>query len=170
MAPKLADPNTFLSNLVSRKGKSDRYGVYLTGVNILANATEDYGYAVDREYTRRDVERIYARDESAWDRLRVETRRNTEGVVFPISFLRGADPNTVFFAVEGNEMSAMVFIPTLLVEEFVTEVTFYQELLRDIALFAGKTPTTIRFTLGFVSVEWDDLVARGHAQEVDIGL
>jgi hypothetical protein len=42
MSPKLTDPNTFLTSLVSRKGRSDLYGVYLTGVNILADATEDY--------------------------------------------------------------------------------------------------------------------------------
>jgi hypothetical protein len=30
MALKIADPVTFLRNLVSKKGKSDLYGVYLT--------------------------------------------------------------------------------------------------------------------------------------------
>jgi hypothetical protein len=75
----------------------------------------------------------------------------------------------VYFLVEGHEMSAMVFIPTLVVEEFVTEVTFYQHLLREVSSFAGKTPTAIRFTLGAVSMEWDDLVERGCAREVDVG-
>jgi hypothetical protein len=55
------------------------------------------------------------------------------------------------------------------VEEFVTEVTFYQQLVREVAQFAGKTPTHLRFTIGAASMEWDDLVERGCAREVDIG-
>ena len=66
-------------------------------------------------------------------------------------------------------MSAMVFIPTLVVEEFVTEVTFFQHLLREVASFAGKTSTSIRFIIGAVSMDWEDLVERGGAQEVDVG-
>jgi hypothetical protein len=66
-------------------------------------------------------------------------------------------------------MSAMVFIPTLVVDEFASEVTFYQHLLRQVAQFAGKTATSIRFTLGAVSMEWDELVEHGCARQVDIG-
>jgi hypothetical protein len=76
---------------------------------------------------------------------------------------------TVYFAVEDNEISCMVFIPTLVVSEFVTEVAFFQELLKEVASFAGKTPTSIRFTIGAASMEWDDLVEQGHAREVDVG-
>lgn len=169
MAPKLTDPNSFLTNLVSRKGKSDLYGVYLTGVNILANATEDYGYDLNPGAVEDSVRRLFAQDETDWNHLLVETRRSTEEIVFPISFIRGREPNTVYFLVEGHEMSAMVFIPTLVVEEFVTEVTFFQHLLCNVANFAGKTPTTIRFILGAVSMQWDDLVENGCAREVDIG-
>ena len=169
MAPKLSDPNSFLTNLVHRKGKSDLYGVYLTGVNILADATEDYGYKVSHDDIVRQVEKTFTQEEDDWNRLRVEARRNVDETVFPISFLRGREPITVYFVVEGNEMSAMVFIPTLVVDEFVTEVTFFQVLLKDIASFAGKTPTTIRFTLGAVSMEWDEVVDSGHARQVDIG-
>jgi hypothetical protein len=169
MAPKLTDPNSFLTTLVTKKGKSDRYGVYLTGVNILASATENYDYEVPLAAIERDVQNIFAQDPHDWNALLVETRRETEEIVFPISFIRGREPITVYFVVEGHEMSAMVFIPTLVVEEFVTEVTFFQHLVREVALFAGKTPTSLRFTIGAVSMEWDDLVERGCAREVDIG-
>jgi hypothetical protein len=169
MAPKLTDPNSFLTNLVSRKGKSDLYGVYLTGVNILANSTEDYGYDSDPSAVEDSVQRLFAQDEADWNHLLVETRRNTDETVFPISFIRGREPNTVYFLSEGHEMAAMVFIPTLVVDEFVTEVTFFQHLLCNVANFSGKTPTTIRFILGAVSMQWDDLVENGCAREVDIG-
>ena len=169
MAPKITDPANFLTSLVTKKGKSDRYGVYLTGVNVVASATENYEYDVPLEQVEREVERVFAQDSNDWNALLVETRRETEEIVFPISFIRGREPNTVYFLIEGHEMSAMVFIPTLVVEEFVTEVTFYQHLLREVASFAGKTPTTVRFTLVAVSMEWDDLVERGCAREVDVG-
>jgi hypothetical protein len=169
MAPKITDPANFLTSLVTKKGKSDRYGVYLTGVNVVASATENYEYDVPLGQVEREVERVFAQDSSDWNALLVETRRETEEIVFPISFIRGREPNTVYFLIEGHEMSAMVFIPTLVVEEFVTEVTFFQHLLREVSAFAGKTPTTVRFTLGSVSMEWDDLVERGCAREVDVG-
>lgn len=169
MAPKLSDPNTFLTSLVTKKGKSDRYGVYLTGVNVAASATENYDYEVSLDHIERDIKNIFTHEANDWNALLVETRREEDEVVFPISFIRGREPNTVYFIVEGNEMSAMVFIPTLVVDEFVTEVTFFQHLLREVSSFAGKTASSIRFTLGSVSMEWDDLVEHGCAREVDIG-
>jgi hypothetical protein len=169
MSPKLSDPNSFLTSLVTKKGRSDLYGVYLTGVNVVASATENYDYDVPLENIERDVQNIFAHEANDWNALLVETRRMADEIVFPISFIRGREPNTVYFIAEGHEMSAMVFIPTLVVDEFVTEVTFFQHLLREVALFAGKTATTIRFTVGAVSMEWDDLVERGCAREVDVG-
>lgn len=169
MAPKLTDPNSFLTSLVSKKGKSDLYGVYLTGVNVLADAKEDYGYNVFSERIEQEVESLIAREPQDWNHLLVDTRRNNDEIVHPISFIRGREPNTVYFICEGNDMSAMVFIPTLVVAEFVTEVTFFQHLLCNVANFAGKTPTSIRFTIGAVSMEWDELVENGCAREVDIG-
>lgn len=169
MAPKLSDPNTFLTSLVTKKGKSDRYGVYLTGVNVAASATENYGYEVFLDDIERDIQNIFTHEANDWNALLVETRRDPEEIVFPISFIRGREPNTIYFVVEGNEMSAMVFIPTLLVEEFVTEVTFFQHLIKEVAAFAGKVPTSVRFTVGAVSMDWDNLVEQGGAREVDIG-
>lgn len=169
MTPKITDPNTFLINIVSRKGKSDLYGVYLTGVNILADATENYGYSVQLDSIEKEIQTLLLREGADWNQLLVETRRSQDEIVHPISFIIGREPNTVYFISEGHEMSAMVFIPTLVVPEFVTEVTFFQYLLREIASFAGKTPTSIRFTIGAVSMEWDELVERGCAREVDVG-
>jgi hypothetical protein len=169
MSPKLSDPNSFLTSLITKKGKSDLYGVYLTGVNILASVTENYEYEVPLEVIERDVQNIFAQEPNDWNALLVETRRESEEVIFPISFIRGREPITVYFVIEGHDMSAMVFIPTLVVDEFVTEVTFYQQLVREVSQFAGKTPTHLRFTLGAVSMEWDDLVERGCAREVDVG-
>ena len=169
MAAKITDPNSFLTGLVSKRGKSDLFGVYLTGVNVIADALEDYGYGVSTEIAETELKNLIAREEKDWNRLLVETRTDTEQVIFPISFHRNLEPYTVYFASEDHEMSCMVFIPTLLVEEFVTEVTFFQHLLRFVARFAGKNPSTIRFTIGSVSMEWEEMVSQGHAKEVEVG-
>ena len=169
MAAKITDPNGFLTNLLTKKGKSDLYGVYLTGVNVIAEASIDYDYPVSMENIDREVQNFFHKESADWNQLLVDTRRESDEIIHPISFIRGREPNTVYFVSEGHEMSAMVFIPTLVLSEFVTEITFYQQLLCEVARFAGKTPTTIRFTLGAVSMEWDELVEHGCAREVDIG-
>ena len=169
MAPKITDPNSFLTSLVSKRGKSDLFGVYLTGVTVLADANEDYQYDISFPDMERHISSIIHKEEADWNRLLVETRINTDELIFPISFHRGVEPVTVYFAVEGTEMSCMVGSPTLVVSEFVTEVTFFQVLLKKVAQFAGKIPTSIRFTIGAASMEWDELVDGGHAQEVDVG-
>ena len=169
MAPKINDPLSFLTNLLTNKGRSDLYGVYLTGVNVLADCETDYGYEVSHSNVETDVEHLLRQDEDDWNRLLVQVRRDRDQIVFPIVFLRNLEPVTAYFIVEGNEISLSVSIPTLVLTEFVTEVTFFQYLLRTVALFAGKNSSTVRFTLGAVSMQWDELVERGCAREVDIG-
>lgn len=169
MAKSITDPLNFLTNLLTNKGRSDLYGIYLTNVAVLAECETDYGYEVSESSIETEVESLLRREENDWNRLLVQVRRDRDQIVFPIVFLRNLEPVTVYFIVEGNEISLSVFIPTLVLNEFVTEVTFYQHLLREVALFAGKTPTSIRFTIGAVSMEWDEVVERGCAREVDVG-
>jgi len=168
MSPKLTDPVAFITNLLIKKGKSELLGVYLTGVNTLADATEDYGYPISSDIDR-EIETLLLRESTDWNQLLVSTRREPDEIVHPISFIRGREPNTVYFVCEDHDMSAMVFIPTLVLEEFAAEVVFFQHLLKEVASFAGKTSSSIRFIIGAVSMEWDDLVERGGAQEVDVG-
>ncbi len=169
MAPKISDPLNFLTNLLTSKGKSDLHGIHLVGVSLLAEANQDYEYDVSQGLASSEVFQLLSRESVEWNELLVATRIDVHETVYPISFLRQREPITVYFLTEGIEMSAMVFIPTLTISEFATEVTFYQHLLREVALFAGKTPTSIRFTICAVSMEWDEVVERGCAREVDIG-
>jgi hypothetical protein len=169
MALKITDPHSFLHNLVSRKGKSDLYGVTLTAVSVVADAHIDYEYEVNKTSVEKDLKSLFSREKGDWDSLLVETRMNKLEMVFPISFIHGTEPITVYFISEDHDMSCMVFIPTLNVDEFKYEVVFYTALLNEVAAFAGKTPTTVRFTLGSASIEWDDLVEQGNVQEVTVG-
>lgn len=169
MTQKHTDPFTFLRNLVTKKGKSDLLGVYLTGVNVVADATANYGYEVNLYQVEKYLDQVLSKEEAAWNKILVGTRRNTDEIVHAFSFERGEELVTVYFLSEGHEMSTMVFIPTLLVTEFVTEVAFHSEMLRRVASFAGKTPTSVKFTLGAAFMDWDDLVEQGCAREVDVG-
>lgn len=169
MNQKIHDPVTFLTSLVSRKGKSDLFGVYLTGVTVSAEATADYEYETDRSVALRKVKSCFSADQKDWNSLLVETRMDANEIVFPISFFVGPELVTVYFVTEGHDMSCLVFIPKLVIEEFASEVTFYQELLKEVASFAGKSPSIVKFTIGVASIDWEDLVERGAAQEVDVG-
>ena len=169
MTKTISDPLSFLTNLLTNKGRSDLYGIYLTSVTVLAECETDYGYGVSESSIEAEVESLLRREEEDWNRLLVQVRRDQNQIVFPIVFLRNREPVTTYLIVEGNEISLSVFIPTLVLNEFVTEVTFCQHLLREVALFAGKTATSIRFTIGAVSMEWDEVVERGCAREVDVG-
>jgi len=169
MAKSITDPLSFLTNLLTNKGRSDLYGIYLTSVTVLAECEAEYNYDVSESNINFEVESLLRQDEDDWNRLLVQVRRDQNQIVFPIAFLRNREPVTTYLIVEGNEISLSVSIPTLVLTEFVTEVTFYQHLLKEVALFAGKTPTSIRFTIGAVSMEWDEVVERGCAREVDVG-
>ena len=169
MTKTISDPLSFLTNLLTNKGRSDLYGIYLTSVTVLAECEADYNYDVSESSIEAEVESLLRREEDDWNRLLVQVRRDRDQIVFPIVFLRSLEPVTVYFIVEGNEISLSVSIPTLTISEFVSEVTFYQHLLKEVALFAGKIPTSIRFTIGAVSMEWDEVVERGCAREVDVG-
>ena len=169
MTQKYTDPHTFLKNLVIKKGKSDLLGVYLTGVTVVAEALNDYDYEVSQEWVANNVETLQRKEEASWNKLLVETRKNTDEILHTFTFSRLDDPITMYFIVEGHEMSAMVSIPTLLVTEFVSEIAFYSQLLSEAAAFAGKTPTSVKFTLGAALMDWDDLVEQGCAREVDVG-
>ena len=59
MALKIADPVTFLRNLVSKKGKSDLYGVYLTSVNVVADSQIDYEYEAPPDDIARALKNLF---------------------------------------------------------------------------------------------------------------
>jgi hypothetical protein len=168
MTAKITDPNSFLRQLVTRKGRSDVDGVILTAVNVQADALEDYGYEVSIPDIERGIRNIFARDEYDWNRLLVGTRQTETEIVHPISFIHGTEPTTIYFITEDHFMSAMVFLPSVMLDEFAYEVTLFQQLLRKVASFASKEPDSLRFTIGVAIASWDDMVERGDAQEIEI--
>jgi hypothetical protein len=166
---KIADPVTFLRNLVAKKGKSDLFGVYLTSVNVIADSHTDYSYDVSIDEIDKCVKKLLTGETADWNKLLVDTRLEESEIVHPIAFHHCAEPVTVFFITEGHEMSCSVAIPKLTVEEFSFDVVFFQALLQKVSQFAGKVATTVRFHIGVASLDWSELVERGEAQEVTVG-
>jgi len=165
---KITDPYSFLQKLVTHKGKSDVDGVVLTGVSVQADALEDYKYFDPSWNIQRDLRSLFDKDRSDWDRLLVDTRKNEVEIVHPISFVQGTEPITVYFITEGHFMSAMVFLPSLMLDEFQYEVVLFQRMLREVASFADKAPDSLKFVIGVAIAGWEDLVEQGHAQEIEI--
>jgi len=165
---KIVDPYSFLRNLVLRKGRSDVDGVVLTAVNVQADALENYNYSNPHWNIEKDLQLLFNKDRSDWDRLLVETRRDSNEIVHPISFLFTNEPVTIYFITEAHDMSALVFLPSVILDEFPYEVTLFQQLLKEVASFAGKTPDSLKLVIGVAIAGWDDLVERGDAQEIEI--
>jgi len=165
---KILDPHSFLRNLVLRKGRSDVDGVVLTAVNVQADALENYGYSGQLWNIERELHRLFEQDRADWDRLLVDTRKNETEIVHPISFIQGTEPVSIFFITEAHDMSALVFLPSVMLDEFPYEVTLFQRLLKEVASFAGKTPDSLKFVIGVAIASWDDMVERGEAQEIEI--
>jgi hypothetical protein len=165
---KILDPHSFLRNLVLRKGRSDVDGVVLTAVNVQADALENYGYSGQHWSIERELHRLFEQDRADWDRLLVDTRKNETEIVHPISFIQGTEPVSIFFITEAHDMSALVFLPSVMLDEFPYEVTLFQRLLKEVASFAGKTPDSLKFVIGVAIASWDDMVERGEAQEIEI--
>lgn len=168
MATKITDPVTFLNNLVYRKGRSDVEGVYLCGATILADALADYGYSVDESRLDNEITNLIARDEKTWHALLVDTRLYDRELVHTAVLCRRGVDVMVQFITEDHDISCLVFIPKLEVSDFESEVTFYTGLLKFVAKFAGKNPSTARFTIGAAYAGWDDMVEQGYAKEYDI--
>ena len=102
MALKIADPVTFLRNLVSKKGKSDLYGVYLTSVNVVADSQIEFDYPVTPEETDKALKNLLSGEAADWNQLLVQVRTDESEIVHPIAFHHCGEPVTVFFITEGH--------------------------------------------------------------------
>jgi hypothetical protein len=165
---KTVDPYNFLKNLLVKKGKSDLEGVVLTAVNVQADALTEYGYEVSLNEIERDIDIITNKERAKWDRFFVNIKTNPFDMVYPITFSRGDDDVTIFFLSNLYDISCLVFIPIVLLDEFQYEVVTFQKILKEVAGFAGRTPDSIKFTIGMALTSWDELVELGHAEEIEI--
>lgn len=168
MAIKISDPVLFLQNLVIKKGRSDTEGVYLTNVTVVASAQEDYNYEYDTIQVEQDLENMW-QQQSEWHTLLYKIKKY-EKVCQNITFPYGISPDkatAMFFNVDGD-LSLHVFIPELDASDFTYDVIYFTSLLQDMAQYSSKTCSTVKFTIGYCLLGWEDMVRRGEAQEMDV--
>lgn len=165
---KISDPHTFLKNLLVKKGKSDLEGVVLTAVCISADALTEYEYEISQEIVEKDINTFLDKERVKWDRFLVNIRTNPHELIYPITIQRQFDEVTIFFLTTLYDISCLVFVPVVLLDEFEYEVAFFQKILKEVAGFASRTPDSIKFTIGMAMTSWDEMVELGHAEEIEI--
>jgi len=168
MSQNYRDPFTYLNEAVSKRGKSGHEGVYLANVTVVAEAEEDYGYKnPDMGPGFRSHESLVSQrefDSQQWLELLVSLRSQTQEKSHCIQ--RG--DRTFQFLPEGGNLSLNVFLPEVFCASFDFDVAYCQSLLRIVARFCGKIPTTIRFNIGLAHRFWSDLVENDEVQEMDL--
>ena len=160
------DPVTFLKNSLTKRGKTDPKGVYLTNLSITADAGADYGYDEPSggvaQLVRREID-----EGDGWGKLLIQIRRQPESEIHRT--LDGPFGKCIIqFIPEDHDLSCNVFIARLEVNNFEYCVRVFQEFLKSFAEFAGLTPTYVRFTVGVALYTWPQMVEDGVAEEREI--
>lgn len=157
------DPVTYFNNQITKRGKSDKYGVYLTNLSLLFEATEDYGYTeVCRRSGLDDKFLVQIREDAILSQDVVRARFTSETTIC------GHTCGITFIA-EDHDAYLLCMMPELNRENLPNVVFSLQSTLRYLAQFAGKTPTTVRVIIGVATMSWDDMVDQGYAAEVEVG-
>lgn len=165
MAQNHKDPNSYLNDAVVSRGKSARFGVYLTNVTVVAEANQDYNYKIFSQASELDNPFPDWNFESSlieWFLALIRLRSNKQE---DASFTVGG---RIFqFLVEGSVVSLNVFQPEAFVDSFQYDVSHAQQLLRMVADFLGKSATTVRFNIGKAHKSWTEMSDEGDVQEFD---
>lgn len=163
MAQTYKDPQSYLDEAVSRRGKSGQLGVYLHNVTVVAECETDYNYKTPCEEFNA-VTGGSGFIEEEWMRMLVTLRAQRVERQYTIF----NDTQTFQFIPEGGKLSLNIFIPETFSHFFQNEVETAQNILRIVADFLGKVPTTIRFNIGVVWKSWEEMVEAGEAEEVEL--
>lgn len=160
MTTNYKDPKSYVDSLVTKRGKSGPDGVYLTNLTVVAEAESDYGYKVNfagcsSNTPPSDVEY------GDWLDLLVQLREDNPQTPQSVH----ATGEVYQFIPEGGYISLNVFVPSLDLQMFEYFVSSSQYALNYVAKFAGKIPTHIRFSIGYATSKWGDLVDSGYVTE-----
>jgi len=163
MAQTYKDPHSYLNESLVKRGKSGHQEVYLTHVTVVAEAEADYGYRVSPQKFDFFAPLGNYYNSPEWLILLVSLRSQGTDTQRTIIF----DQTTFQFLPEGSHLSLNIFFPERNVETFDYDVLAAQDMLREVAKFAGKIPTTIRFNLGLVKKSYETMVEDGEVEELE---
>lgn len=164
MAQTHKDPHNYLNESLVKRGKSGHHGVYLNHVTVVADAETDYDYRVstpDFDIFSPFFDGNYNNVEwlATLVSLRSQLTDTQRAVVF--------GKTTYQFIPEGGHLSLNVFLPETSVETFDYDILSAQRILRGVAKFTGKIPTTIRFNLGIVFKSYGAMAEQGEVEELE---
>ena len=163
MAQTYKDPHSYLNESLVKRGKSGHHGVHLNHVTVVAESEAEYGY------------RVAAPNFDILDPFEAP-HKNVEWMVLLVTLRSQLNDNhgtiivgqtTYQFLPEGGHLSLNIFLPETSVETFDYEILSAQNILKGVAKFAGKIPTTIRFNLGLVFKSYGAMVEEGEVEEVE---
>jgi hypothetical protein len=182
MSKKPTDPVTYLRSLVHKKGKSVKDGVYFPYPTVTFSVSDDIGSGElatwlkgrptdmsPEDYAIRcfngEEDAFASRDD--WNEVLVRLRKESNWCVEAL--VTGGGENLLEFMVDYHDISLRVVSTMLFTEDFEFTAKFHKQLLIKVAAFAGKTPTTVRFSAGSAFSPWDEMVDYGEARAVDVG-
>lgn len=158
------DPETYLTQLVAKRGKSGPTGVYLTSVTVVAEAQSDYGYKANIGKSEPLIPPAGIELED-WLYLLVSLRQDNP----QIPQVLGPSMGMMYqFVPEGGSLSLNVFCPLINVGGLGHMVCFCQDMLQTVADFVCKIPTTIRFSIGYAFKDWENLAIDGEVEELEL--
>jgi hypothetical protein len=158
------DPVTFLKSSLTKRGKTDPKGVYLTNLVVSAEAEADYGYEKNIAANPAQLVRLAMEEYEFWEKMLISIRKNPEREIH--QNITGPFGSCIIqFIPEDHDLSCTVFMPRLELGTFDYSVCIFQEFLKEFAKFAGLTPTYVRFNIGVVLYPWAQMVEDGFAEE-----
>lgn len=161
------DPVTFLKSSLTKRGKTDPKGVYLTNLAVTAKADTDYGYEKNMACNPAQLVSKELEQYDPWEKMLIALRRNPEKEIH--QNITGPFGSCIIqFIPEDHDLSCTVFIPRLDVGNFDYCVCVFQEFLKAFAKFAGLTPTHVRFNIGVALYPWHQMVEDGEAEEREL--
>ena len=158
------DPVTFLKSSLTRRGKTDPKGVYLTNLVVSAEAEADYGYEKNIAANPAQLVQLAMEEYDPWEKMLIALRKNPESELHE-NITSPFGSCILQFIPEDHDLSCNVFIPRLDVTTFDYCVCVFQEFLKVFAKFAGLTPAHVRFIIGVAIYPWSQMTEDGFAEE-----
>lgn len=163
MTQKIQSPEEFLTQQIVKRGKSGRYGVYLSGLTVLVDPEFDYGYNVNvrvDEFTA-----PVGVEPGDWKDLLIAVRSDSS---LESTTLWGAGAFSYNVILEGPVIHLVAMIPSTNLATFGFEVTETQQILQCLSRFTGKRPGSLKIMIGYALARWGDLAESGEVEEREV--
>jgi hypothetical protein len=162
----MAEPYGYLCNLLSKRGRTDLTGVHMTSVSVNVDPNEDYGY--DLDYVSLREKALNELQSWDWREALVKLRLKDCEHGF-VRLLTDDHDGLIQIFNEAGQFYAQVYLLEAEVSSFFEDIAYFQIVLKEVARFVGKVPTSLRITIGWTHLNWQSVIDQGDAQEITVG-